>query len=191
MSDTAHRRPTPTGIPTETYHVRGHKWTFADSTVRTWVQERLKGTVLNVCAGQTRLDYGGQIITNDTNPDIDTDHSLKVRQLPDELGADVADTVIYDPPWSVFQSNEEYGGRMVGKDRIMAEAINELVRDGGRVLGFGYQSTIMPADLGFTCREIAVFRQVGRLKDFFGVVDERRDKQLSQFGNTMNTEDSE
>lgn len=189
MSSDTRQRPKPTGIPTETYHVRGHKWTFEDPTARQWVESRLRGTVVNVCAGATRLTHDGEVITNDIDEDIDTDYSARVRDLPDELGHDVADTVVYDPPWSVYQSNEEYDGRMVGKDRIMAEAIDDLVRDGGRVLGFGYQSTVMPADLGFTCREIAVFRLIGRFKDFFGVVDERRDRQLSAFDASQRGDD--
>lgn len=162
----------PEPVDTELYTVSGHKWTFGDKPVRKWVEERLRGRIINVCCGESKLRHDGPIVRNDLDEDIDADYHAKVRDLPDIVDGEF-DTVVYDPPWSVFQSNEEYGGRMVGKGRIMAEAIHELLAEGGHVLGFGYRATAMPADLGYRRQEVAIFNTIGRTKDFFGVRDQR------------------
>jgi len=172
---------TPEGIPTSVYTVSGHRWTFQDKAARLWTENRLEGTVLNACAGKSKLNHTGEVIRNDLDEAMDAEYHLRVRDLPAELGEDVADTVVWDPPWSVFQSNEEYDGRMTGGGRIMAEAIHALLRDGGRVVGFGYKSTYMPADLGYERTELAVFTTIGRTKDYFGVVDTRRNRDVTNW----------
>jgi hypothetical protein len=176
MADTS-----PESVHTELYTVGGHKWTFEDKATRTWVEERLSGRVLNACAGETALRYDGTIVRNDVNTDRPADYHLKVRDLPDELGTDRFDTIVYDPPWSVFQSNEEYEGEMVGENRIMAEALHEMLREGGTVIGFGYRSTVMPADLGYKRQEVAIFNTIGRTKDYFGVVDKRMNASITGY----------
>lgn len=172
---------TPEPVKTELYTVSGHKWTFEDKATRKWVQERLSGRVLNACAGETELRYSGDIVRNDINEDRPADYHTRVRELPKLLGSDGFDTIVYDPPWSVFQSNEEYDGEMVGENRIMAEALHELLRQGGTVIGFGYRSTVMPADLGYKRQEVAIFNTIGRTKDYFGVVDKRMNGDVTRY----------
>lgn len=175
------RMSEPEDIPTHSYWVQhGGRWTFSDDTVREWLIERLNGRVLNACCGQTRLGYDGTTIRNDANPEIDADYNVKLRDLPNENPGQF-DTVIFDPPWSDYQAVEKYQGRHVHRPRIAARAITDMLRDGGKVISFGYTTTAMPDKLGYQTTEIAVFRITGWNNDFFGVVDRRTDSSITNW----------
>jgi len=169
-------------VKTELYTVAGSKWTFDDKEPRRWVESKLRGRVLNACAGESRLRYGGEIVRNDLDDSITADYHCRVRDLPEVIGHDEFDTIVYDPPWSVYQSNEEYEGRMIGTGSSMAEALHKLLRSGGQVIGFGYRATVMPADLGYKRQEVAIFNTIGRTRDFFGVRDLRVNSDITEWG---------
>jgi len=169
-------------IDIEAYNVAGSKYTFEDEKVRKWVQQRLDGKILNACCGPTHLKHTGEIVRVDMNDEIDADYNVRIRELPQLVEHNQFDTIVYDPPWSDFQGYEKYEGRNVGSDRIMAECLQKLLKPDGKIISFGFMSTMMPRDLGFDCSEIAIFRTIGRRKDFFGVVDEQVDYSLNKFG---------
>jgi hypothetical protein len=158
-----------------------HKWTFESGMVRKWVENRLEGRVLNPCCGPTKLKHSGEVVRNDLDESVNADYHMKARDLPDELGSEVFDTIVFDPPWNVYQANEKYDGRMVGKSTIMGEALDELLKHGGKVLSFGYIPQVMPREYGYERDELAVFAPHGRRKAFFGVVESHGESSLSEF----------
>lgn len=92
--------------------------TFEEPNLRRFVLTYMKGRVLNACAGPTSLaDYytDGQIIRNDINPTIEADLHVDVAKLASNFEENSFDTIIYDPPWSNYQSNMRYDGYMVHK----------------------------------------------------------------------------
>ena len=170
-------------IDSNVYQVNSEKWTFKDTTVRKWVEERLNGDVLNACAGETQLSHSREIHRNDVNTDrpADTHHNLK--ELDQHLTGPF-DTVVYDPPWSVFQVNDKYEGRgqdTIKQSTLMAKAIDNLIGPGGVVLGFGYTINMLPTSLGYDLKEVAVFTIPGPGKDFFGSVHEKKNMDLDSF----------
>jgi hypothetical protein len=168
--------------PRVTYHeVQGSKWTFEDDPVREWVLSFCQGRVLNACAGQTRLGYGGQVVRNDYDEDAPADTHLEIHDLPSEFGADAFDTIVFDPPWSGFQANDKYQGGDVNWTRELKEGFDQLLRPRGRVIQLCYSATNMPADLGYRRDAVAVFQPIGRRKAFVGTVDEARPT-LAEFG---------
>lgn len=42
--------------------VQPNKWTFQSDKIRRWVEERLRGRVLNACAGKTKLVHDGEAV---------------------------------------------------------------------------------------------------------------------------------
>jgi len=187
---------------------RFSKWTFSDEKIRKWATEHLDGRVLNACAGQTRLEHDGQIVTNDIDEDIATDVSVDVAALSGEFSPESFDTILYDPPWSNYQSNLRYDGRHVhktvnereieidldalpieilgsrekeqlGHARLAKEGFNYLLKPGGKVLELTFHGTCMPARLGYDRLERVIFDPVGEGKAVIGSVDMKQQTNLS------------
>jgi len=106
------------------HDVGGSKWTFEDEPVRKWAVNHCKGRVLNACAGQTSLRYDGEVKRNDIDPDAPANTHLDVHELPAEYGTDSFDTIVFDPPWSGFQSDDKYQGGDVNWTRELKEGFN-------------------------------------------------------------------
>jgi len=189
-------------IPTS----RFSRWTFSDENIRTWVEEHLQGRVLNACAGKTRLNHGGgEIVTNDLDPEIGTDLSVDAAELSAEFEPESFDTIVFDPPWSLYQSNLRYEGRHVHKDggdvsididrlpvnvrggrekeqlghaRLAKEGFNYLLKPGGKVVEITFHGTCMPSRLGYSRVERVIFDPVGEGKAVIGSVDRKEQTRL-------------
>lgn len=171
-------------IPCHVFPANSEKWTFQDKTVRAWVEERLSGRVLNACAGETALRHTGEIVRNDINEDRPADYHRDVTELPDVLGTDTFDTIVYDPPWSVFQVNDKYEGRgqdTIKRSTLMARALDQLLKPGGHILSFGYTVDMMPSSMNYNIAEVAVFTIPGPGRDFFGVKHRTENQPLNAF----------
>lgn len=119
-----------TNIPTHWYDVQPFsKWTFESDEIRKWVESRFEPgeTILNACAGKTKLDApeNCRIIRNDINEDRDADYHVDVAELASipELQKESIDRIIFDPPWSVYQSNYTYHGDHVYHKEIDDEDV--------------------------------------------------------------------
>ena len=170
-------------VPSAVYTANSEKWTFQDNTVRSWVEKRLRGDVLNACAGETELHHDGNIHRNDVNEDRPADTHYNLKELHKHI-SQTFDTVVYDPPWSVFQVNDKYDGRgqdTIKQSTLMAKAIDELTTSGSVVLGFGYTVNMLPTTLNFDLTEVAVFTIPGPGKDFFGSVHVKKNRTLDEF----------
>jgi len=156
------------------YHtVQPNRWTFRSDKIREWVEARLQGRVLNACAGKTMLVHDAEIVRNDIDEDRDADIHVDVCEIGDELKAASLDTVVYDPPFSQYQSTRSYDGREVGDDALAKRQFDDLLAPGGRFIQFGFTTTGMPMSLGYERREVAVFNTLGRMNDYLAVVDEK------------------
>jgi len=156
------------------YHtVQPNRWTFRSDTIRAWVEERLAGRVLNACAGKTALAHDDRIVRNDIDEERDADSHVDVCEIADHFDAESFDTVIYDPPFSQYQSTRSYEGREVGDDALAKRQFDALLAPGGRFIQFGFTTTGMPMSLGYKRQEVAVFNTLGRMNDYLAVVDEK------------------
>lgn len=149
------------------------KWTFENPDVSEWVESRLEGRVLNACAGNTKLDHDGEIVRNDLDETRDVDISVDVAELQYHLEHESFDTVVFDPPYTIYQSNLRYKGRQVGHGRRAKESFAKLLRPGGTVIELGYHGSCMPARLGFKRIERVWFNTTGRHRDTLGSVDQK------------------
>lgn len=160
------------------YTVQPNKWTFESTKIREWTESQLRGRVLNVCAGPTRLDHDGEIVTNDLNESLDVDHHYDATEISEHFSKEF-DTVVFDPPFSAYQASTHYGGCETGYDTAMKKELSKVLRSGGRVIQFGYTTTCMPRSLGFDRTAVAVFNTLGRQKDILGSVDDRINHDIS------------
>lgn len=149
------------------------KWTFQNDTIRNWVEGHCEGRVLNACAGESRLDHDGEIVRNDSDPSIDADLHVDVAELRYYLDHDSFNTVVFDPPYSLYQSNLRYDGRNVGHARAAKESLDKLLKPGGCVIELGYSGSSMPARLGYQRVQRVWFNLTGRNRDVMGSVDQK------------------
>ena len=170
------------------------RWTFEDKTIRNWVVERMDGRVLNACAGETELPHNGEVVTNDIDESIDTDYSVDVTRLAAVLDPNSFDTIVFDPPWTMYQANMRYDGRHVTKDnisidvselpqvvgrdkkqvghaRLAKDGFDYLLKPGGKVIQLSYSGCCMPRRLQYEQLERVMFDPLGEGKTLIGSVD--------------------
>lgn len=86
------------------------KWTFETEPIMEWVRHHAEGRVLNACAGETPLTWAESVVSNDIDTDRRAHLHEDVAALPAHLEAESFDTVVFDPPWTLYQANLRYDG---------------------------------------------------------------------------------
>lgn len=148
------------------------KWTFQNPDVRAWVEDHLTGRVLNACAGKSKLNHDREIVRNDLDETLEVDLSVDVAELQYHLDHESFDTVVFDPPYSIYQSNIRYKNRQVGRGRRAKQSFAKVLRPGGQVIELGYHGTCMPARFNFQRVKRTWFNTTGRYRDTLGSVDQ-------------------
>jgi hypothetical protein len=192
------------------------KWTFEDESIRGWVENSFNEgeTILNACAGKTKLvaPPGGEILRNDINPNRDADFHVDVAELAalNELEEKSIDRIIFDPPWSLYQSNLRYQGEhvhqvskegthnidlaelpfdtpgpdektQIGHAAIAKRGFNYLLKSGGEVLELTFHGTSMPNSLGYERQERVIFDPVGEARAVIGSRDKKTRQEITDF----------
>lgn len=157
-----------------------NKHTFLIHPIKQLLTEEVTpGVWLNPFAGFSRLDMlGVRLLTNDINPATPADDHLDalawLQKQPD-AGADGA---LYDPPYSLRQVGEVYSGHGVaafatGMD-YWARCRDELaraVKPGGKVISFGWTSTGLGVQRGFTVSRVLLVPHGGARNDTICTVE--------------------
>lgn len=170
------------------------KWTFENDTIRSEVESWIEGRVLNACCGESRLNHAGEVVRNDLNTSLDADHHVDAAALPIYLDPGSFDVIVFDPPWTLYQSNLVYDGRhvhrgetnidtselpfhvprdtsQIGHARLVKEGFDYLLKDGGIVVQLTSHGTCMPSRLGYERQERVVFDPYGEAKAVIMAVD--------------------
>jgi len=172
------------------------RWTFESTPIREWVEDWAEGRVLNACAGKSELHHDGEVVRNDLDESVSADLHVDVSELPVHLEEGSFDCIVYDPPWSHYQSNLRYEGRHVTKEgvdvdldeipfqvprdkqqighaRLAKDGFDYLLKDGGRVVQITQHGTCMPQRLGYDREERVMFDPIGEAKCVIGSVDRK------------------
>jgi len=169
--------------------------TFEIGPIRQLVEREVEesdGLWIDPFAGQSELAD----ITNDLNPDIDTDHTLTARDFLDQFDdGEVDGGVIFDPPYSPRQIKEVYD--RVGIETTMettqskfwADIKDEIERvcgSGATVISCSWNSGGVGKGRGFETREILLCPHGGWHNDTIVTVQDRQRMELSEFGQSGN-----
>lgn len=183
----------------ETGYIQTHKHlqaTFEDSQIRQWVESRLSGRVLNACCGPTTLNHKDEIVRNDIDETIAAEYHVDVARLAAVLEPRSFETIVFDPPWTLYQANMRYDGNHVYKDetridpdkipqaikrdktqvghaRLAKDGFDYLLQPGGKVIQLSYNGTCMPQRLGYNRLERMMFDPLGEGKTLIGSVDRK------------------
>jgi len=188
------------------------KWTFEDETIKGWAESHFEpgDRVLNACAGQTRLTppKGGEIVRNDVNTEREADLHVDVAELAAHLEKESFDVIVFDPPWSLYQSNLRYNGNHVRKNngggtridlstlpfetpdsdsktqlghaRLAKENFHWLLKPEGKVIQITFHGTTMPARLEYQQENRVIFDPVGEAKSVIGSMDRKTEASVEK-----------
>ena len=131
-------------------------------------------------------------ITNDLNPEYGTEYTMDALDFLKMFDDESVDGVLYDPPYSPRQVSECYKG--VGMNVTSAttrasfwgnhkKEISRIVKRGGKVLTFGWNSGGIGTKYGFTITRILLVPHGGWHNDTICTVEIKQgDKQKDLFG---------
>lgn len=132
-----------------------NKNTFDIKPIKELIQSELtNGTWIDPFANQNKL----AAITNDLNPDFDTDYHMDALDFLKTFQNESVDGVLYDPPYSPRQVTECYHGVGMNVTSETTRAafwgnqkkeISRIVKPGGKVITFGWNSGGIGRKYGF------------------------------------------
>lgn len=122
--------------------------TFSIPPIKDFVERYLHEGQIVIDPFANSCKYG--TITNDLNPEYDTDYHMEALDFLKMIETESADVVLYDPPYSTRQVKELYQG--FGKDKLIPEMTNtkywqwckdevaRILKPDGVCLSFGWNS---------------------------------------------------
>ena len=128
-----------------------------------------------------RLQYE-KYITNDLNPEMPTDYHLDATDFLASFPSCYADIILYDPPYSPRQVKECYEGfgkALFQEDTQMQfwskqkDEIARVLKVGGVVLSFGWNTNGIGLARGFNIEEILLVAHGGAKNDTICTVERK------------------
>jgi hypothetical protein len=121
-------------------------------------------------------------LTNDLNPTIEATYNLEALEFLKKVPDAYADGVLFDPPYSFRQIMECYNG--VGREVFQTDTnasfysykkneIARIVKSGGLVLSFGWNSMGVGKKRGFEMIEILMVPHGGHKNDTIVTVERK------------------
>jgi hypothetical protein len=133
----------------------------------------------NECSIKQYLKYK-EYLTNDLDNNYKTNYNLEAQDFLDICGTEETDLLLYDPPYSGRQVSECY--KKLGKTVTMSDTnsgyfvkfkkqISRVVKPGGIVISFGWNSNAIGKKYGFEIIEILLVAHGGNHNDTICVVE--------------------
>jgi hypothetical protein len=153
--------------------------TFSIKPIRALIDKyMLDGVVLDPFANKSKI----ATVTNDLDTQYDTDYHMDALEFLKMFGDGSVDMVLYDPPYSVRQVSECYKelGMTVNMETTQAtywtnqkNEVARIVRTGGIVISFGWNSGGIGKKNGFEIIEIRLVAHGGPHNDTICVVERK------------------
>lgn len=162
--------------------------TFSINPIAALLQEEMlaRGVWVDPFANSNRLAD----ITNDLNPEFETDYHLDALDFLKLMDTASIDGVLYDPPYSPRQVAECYKamGQTVNMETTQAsfwgnlkKEVARIIKPGGKVICFGWNSGGIGSILGFEMTRILLVPHGGRHNDTIVTVEIKNIPELTLF----------
>lgn len=156
-----------------------NKNTFSIKPIKELLSEEVEnGTWIDPFANGSKV----ATITNDLNPEYDTDYHLDALTFLENFNDESVDGVLYDPPYSLRQVKECYNGygkEVQGWDKTFysnhKKEISRIVKKGGKVISFGWNSGGIGKKYGFEIERILLVPHGGHHNDTICTVERKVD----------------
>lgn len=155
-----------------------NKWTFRIEPIQMLIKEEVTcGLWIDPFAGAT----SPASLTNDLNPEMPARFHLDALEFMRQQVGEIADGVIYDPPYSIRQADECYSG--YGKEKLAIDVFNmaywaaikdemtRAVKFGGKVICCGWNSMGCGLNRGFRMDRILLVPHGGSKNDTIVTVE--------------------
>lgn len=158
-------------IPLNIYYFKQppKSYTFEMPKLRKWQEQLAKGKVLNLFAGKVKLNC------NEVRVDIDlnapADYHMDAYDFVKQWRGKPFDTVILDPPYNLRKAMEKYDGRFIHRFTRLKNALPSIMRVGGIVITYGYDTTGMGVRRGFVKEGVGMINHSGAHKDTLIVIE--------------------
>ena len=152
--------------------------TFSIKPIRELIERYLSGTIIDPFANQNKL----ATITNDLDPQYDTDYHMDATEFLKILDDNSADVVLWDPPYSPRQIMECYKkfNMTVNMQTTQAsywskqkEQIARIIKPNGIVITCGWNSGGIGKKYGFEIIEILLVAHGGWHNDTIVTVERK------------------
>ncbi len=155
-----------------------NKNTFDIKPIRELIKEERDETLLWIdpFANKNRM----ATITNDLNPVYDTDYHMDAVEFLQQFKDESVDGILYDPPYSPRQISECYqnvGHHVTGETTRSSfwarqkKEISRIIKIGGKVITFGWNSGGIGKKYGFTIKRILLVPHGGWHNDTICTVE--------------------
>ena len=156
------------------------------------MEEMVNGVVIDPFANSSKI----ALITNDLDPQYDTDYNLDALDFLKLFETESVDLVLFDPPYTPRQLSEVYKrlGKSVTMENMQSKywadlknIITKVVRPRGKVISCGWNSGGMGKNRGFKIKRILLVNHGGGHNDTIVVVDEKLQCRLTSFSKSKRT----
>lgn len=146
--------------------------TFKIKPIKEFVEKYIYGATVIIDPFANDCKYG--TITNDLNPEYDTDYHLDALDFLKEIESESADVVLYDPPYSLRQVVECYKGfgKSVTQETTQSswrarhlDEIKRILKPNGIALCFGWNSNGIGKTRGFEMIDVLLVPHGGSKND--------------------------
>ena len=154
--------------------------TFSIKPIRELVERYTSGEKVIIDPFANNCKIG--TITNDLNPKFDTTYHMDALDFLKQMETEIADVVLYDPPYSLRQVKECYEGvgitvtaehtKASWRARHLDE-IARIVKTGGYCLSFGWNTNGVGKKRGFEIVEILIVAHGGSKNDTLCTVERK------------------
>lgn len=151
------------------------RWTFSIKPIKRLLeQEMTDGLWVDPFAGKC----SPATVTNDLNPENPADYHVDALEFLKSIESASVDGVLYDPPYSPRQVKECYDSigieKWDGRTNFWSDAKNEIariVKPGGKVICFGWNSMGIGKTRGFKMTKILLVPHGGSRNDTICTVE--------------------
>jgi hypothetical protein len=164
-----------------------NKWTFRILPIEQLLRMEMNGGLwIDPFCGKSKIAQ----INNDINPNMPADFHLAATEFLKRFNDESVDGVLYDPPYSgeqIKRSYENAGLETLNKGNITQSSfwsrpkdqIARILKPGGKVISFGWNSSGLGKTRGFTKNRILLICHGSAHPDTIVVVETKIQTRLS------------
>lgn len=150
-----------------------YRYTFKNSKIRKWVEDHVEGKVLNLFAGETKLNCDE--VRNDLREDLPANFHMDALEFVKTWEGVKFGTILLDPPYAYRKSMEMYDGAVSSPFNQIKNHLPEIMDKRGIVITFGYHSNVMGKNRGFEQEHILLMSHGGAIHDTIAVIERKVD----------------
>lgn len=148
------------------------RYTFQSPKIKQWVERNSKGKVLNLFSGKILLEVDE--IRNDIDKEMKADYHEDSLEFVKNWSKFKFDTIILDPPYSFRKAMEMYHGYYASKFRLIADYLDRILSENGKIISFGYHSTFMGMKRGYYLNSMCIFGHGGAQHCTIAIIEKRQ-----------------